>query len=75
MAKKKISTKTIEALKSNKISGHALMLLEQEDLREVIPILGDRVLVKNILQSLTTVRNFVQFFISVEFNCQCLSVH
>ena len=47
-----ISSKTIEKLASEMISGRSLTLLDEAELKEVIPIIGDRAVVRNILKSL-----------------------
>ncbi len=47
-----ISSKTIEKMASEMISGRSLTLLDEAELKEVIPIIGDRAVVRNILKSL-----------------------
>ena len=55
LAGKKISSKALECLASQMVSGLSLTLLSNEDMKEVIPMLGDRVIVRNIIQNLKQV--------------------
>ena len=55
LAGKKNSSKTLECLASQMVSGLSLTLLSDEDMKEVIPMLGDRVIVRNIIRNLKQV--------------------
>ena len=60
---KKISSKTLESLACNMISGLALSLISEEEMKEVVPMLGDRILVKNIIRNLDQVRHAHHYYI------------
>lgn len=50
-----ISLNTLESFKSNMISGLSLTALDDSELKELIPILGDRASIRNIMTKLKKV--------------------
>jgi len=40
----------VRAFSDNRISGEAFLSLEEEDLKELVPVVGDRIFVKKLLQ-------------------------
>ena len=54
---KGVSEGSLEELKANKVSGQALQFLNEEELKELFPTIGDRALVRNVLLEFKKVSN------------------
>lgn len=51
LAGKGISSEVIESFRINRISGEALLKLSEEDLKELAPLIGERIEVRAIIES------------------------
>ena len=45
-----ISVKTLDNLSSNMVSGLALTLLDDSELKELVPVIGDRAILRNFIK-------------------------
>lgn len=50
-----ISSKTLQNFNSNMVSGLALTALDDSELKELVPIIGDRAAIRNLLNKLKKV--------------------
>ena len=55
-----ISIKTLENFSSNMVSGLAMTLLDEAEIKELVPIIGDRAILRNILMKLKQVYVLIQ---------------
>lgn len=49
---KGVSCDAVERLADNKVSGFALLLIDKSELKELVPTIGDRAIVRNLLKDL-----------------------
>ncbi len=49
---KGVSSDAVERLADNKVSGFALLLIEESELKEMVPAIGDRAILRNLLKDL-----------------------
>lgn len=49
---KSVSDDAIEALKENKVSGLALLLVSESELKDLLPTIGDRAIVRSLLSDI-----------------------
>ena len=47
-----IREEVTEIFQANLINGEAFLYLSEEDLKELLPIIGDRILIRNLLKKL-----------------------
>lgn len=59
-----ISYKSLESVTSGMITGLALLLLDESELKEVFPIIGDRAVIRDITQTLKQ-QGRVSYYITV----------
>ena len=70
-----ISSETLEQLKKNKITGKSFLELNDDDLREVAKLLGERKALKRVILSYTTrvstssTQNLISTVVSVIYTC------
>ncbi len=50
LAGKGVSSEVVENFRINKISGQALLRLSEEDLKELAPLIGERIEVRTIIE-------------------------
>lgn len=50
-----VSEDAIKEFSTNKISGKALLLVDDSELRELLPTIGDRAIIRNLLKEITKV--------------------
>ena len=55
LARQSISSKTLKLLAENMVSGLALVLLDELELKEVVPTIGDRAILRKTIQKLKQV--------------------
>lgn len=55
LGSQEISKKTLENFSTNMVSGLALTLLDDSHIKELVPIIGDRAIMRNILKKLKQV--------------------
>lgn len=56
LATQRISTKTLDNLSNNMVSGLAMTLLDEGEIKELVPIIGDQAILRNMLKKLEQVR-------------------
>lgn len=49
-----VSSESLAIIKSNRINGRIFLELNESDLKEIIPLLGERKAIKNIIDSFKT---------------------
>ena len=62
---KGVSNEAILRLEENKVSGLAMLLVDEVELKELLPTIGDRAIVKNLLKELRS--NKVSLLPSISF--------
>lgn len=50
LKKSGVSSDALKGLVTNRVSGKALLVLDSEELKELVPTIGDRALVRNLLE-------------------------
>ena len=46
-----VSSESLDTMKTNRISGKIFLNLKESDLKEIIPLLGERKAIKNVIDS------------------------
>ena len=54
LEKNGISSGALQSLEENKVSGLALLLVSEDDLKEMVKAIGDRAIVRNLLKQVRT---------------------
>lgn len=58
----------IASFSSNRISGEVFLNLSEDDLKELLPVIGDRVYVRRLLQNALETTSTVSIFIDSIYN-------
>ena len=56
MLENKVSQQTVDTLRENRVSGLALLLVNNEELKELFEPIGDRAIVQKLLNNLEMVQ-------------------
>lgn len=55
LGEKGVSSDALQRLADNKVSGLALLLIEESELKEMVPAIGDRAILRNLLKDLKVI--------------------